>query len=217
MKRLLIKFSNTIRANPMYAMYKLIRWFIKSPYYYCLYPWILYFKIKLRDRRISYESIKDLDTFVVSPGGVATTTMISFFSNYVTVNDPHDRDLLKHINSRHFSDIFKKSKVIYIYGDPQTVFDSLRKRGWLHEQYIKLGGKPKVFYSDKLLKHGFIKLVEEQIDFFNVLRGAHVKILLIHYNEIWEKKLEIKEFLGVEDVKFLSEFPKRKVRNAIPY
>ena len=82
---------------------------------------------------------------IVSTGGVATTTLINYLKLYKKVNDEND-DGYKHLNK--FPLIGKKElKILYIYGNYEKIYNSLKKKRYFSFQMVKLG-YPFVIYFE---------------------------------------------------------------------
>ena len=204
-----------MRENPALAFYKGVIFPINLLYRKLVYPYTLFHKVnRLSDLPLN-SMYSDLDAIVVSTGGVATTTVMQFLSLYVRVNDPHDRDLLKHIHSDSVLNALGSKKVIFIYGNNRDACISLLKRGWLTEQCIKLGGKPNILDRHRLLSE-FDQLADLQINLFKK-RSESLDILLLHYDELWENIDNMKNFLNINDPEFSASFPKKRSRNDAPY
>ena len=87
-------------------------------------------------QQISKDS--NIDLLIVSPGGVATTTLINYLKLYKKVNDENDRDGYKHLNK--FPFISKADlKILYIYGNYEKIYNSLKRRNIFQSQMVKLG------------------------------------------------------------------------------
>jgi hypothetical protein len=151
---------------------------------------------------------------VVSPGGVATTTLMEFLEKFIVCNDPHDQDELKHlpsINTRKG----KIPKVIFITGDDEDIERSLSRRGWffhhgalLGNPLCELGIIPK-----RVRKLWVLKGIEEQKKFFTNLEAHRSDILILNYEEIWNKKDVIAMHCNIKEPDFVLNFPKKKKRN----
>ena len=81
--------------------------------------------------------IQGLNCWVVSPGGVATTSLINYLNKFIKTNSAIDEDLLKHRirPPKHTKNI----KVIFLKGSSEYVLNSLKNR--------YLGGYSFYFYQ----------------------------------------------------------------------
>ena len=93
---------------------------------------------RLRFIRSFYFNINRFDVLVVSPGGVATTTLMEHISKFTKCNDPHDADGFKHLPSVTFRKA-RKPKIIFITGCIDDIERSLTRRGWFYHHGALLG------------------------------------------------------------------------------
>jgi len=157
-------------------------------------------------------SIED-ELLIVSPGGVATTMLISYVSRYVKINHAHDLDRKKHLSNSGVIGKITRSKILYIYTDPEDIKNSIIRRGWFYKQAGKLGCY-KCFFDYNKRNVYFMESVKRQKELFkNIDKHNGNKILFIDYNDLWVRKKEIMDFFGIEDNDFVLNYPKRKPRN----
>tara|TARA_B100000989_G_scaffold24683_1_gene15984 strand:+ start:1389 stop:1937 length:549 start_codon:yes stop_codon:yes gene_type:complete len=146
------------------------------------------------------------DVLVISTGGVATTTLIKYIKLFSNVNCENDSDGLKHLIQPPEVD-FKKTKIIYITGSDEKIFNSLKRRNIFNEQMMKLGCPLSFFFTGRLEKYFFSKCIKRQKkNFYN-----NDKILTLMFDEIWDKKESIKNYLDIDSKLFLEEFPSKKI------
>ncbi len=159
----------------------------------------------VRSRRVP-QVPHDIEVIVVSPGGVATTEIIRQLSRYVKTNNVADNDGLKHIPrpSRGLP------KSIFITGDPQAIYRSIRRRGWVSLQGAKLGSVSCVLFRGALQRKAFISAVERQR---TAWEQTAPQSLFIDYVDIWDRLTDIAAFAEVTDPSFLEEFPPRRERS----
>ena len=143
---------------------------------------------------------------VISTGGVATTTLIKYLKLFSNINCENDSDGLKHLIRPPEVD-YKKTKIIYIFGSDEKIFNSLKRRNIFNEQMMKLGCPLSFLFTGKLEKYFFSRCIKRQKkNFYN-----NDKILTLMFDEIWDKKEIIKNYLDINSKLFLEEFPSKKV------
>ena len=163
---------------------------------------------------------KRIEVFVVSYGGVGTTSLIEFISRYKTTNDCDDYDGYKHLSIPPVSrnpDL----KILYIYGDPMMACSSLFRRGFHRAQSIKLQAYWKfkadvIPYNESLggyLETGIDKLCFEE-HFNNWLDKYPLNdTMFIEFESMWENVEEILQFLELPR-EAAKDFPAIKTRNS---
>ena len=147
----------------------------------------------------------NLDLLIVSTGGVATTTLINYLKLYKKVNDANDRDELKHLNK--FPLIVNKNlKILYIYGNYEKIYNSLKRRNIFQSQMVKLGCPLCYLFRGSLEKFFFKSCVNKQIKEFRSKKNVYT----LKFENMWENKVEIKNFLEIKDSDFIKNFPLKK-------
>ena len=121
---------------------------------------------------------RNVDLLVVSPGGVATTFMLEYLSRFARTNSPVDDDGLKHLPRPPRN----APRTIFIYGDLNIAFASLKRRNFEDHQGAKLGSVRCVLERGESQKRTFIRVAEAQYDRW---RDWHGETLFIKYEEIW--------------------------------
>ncbi len=153
--------------------------------------------------------LDQIDAAVISPGGVGSTLLIDQLGPHLRVNSRDDADHLKHLPRlpRRFP---HRLKIIFIHGDVEDVVNSIRRRGWTARHGSKLASIQAVIASDPAQTEALRRAVERQIDWFK--RCDHPRLLLIRYEDLWDRLDEISAFLGIDAEAFRAEFPPRHGR-----
>lgn len=140
---------------------------------------------------------------ICSPGGVATTALLEYCSQFVQVNIHNDSDGLKHLPSPR---IAPKSKFLFVSGSTRFVIASLRRRGYVKSQMVKLSGNPLALFIPKNLEDDILRfLIRRQRKRFTT---SKLDILIIRDENLWRSANEIADFLGVPNVEeFTTGFP----------
>jgi len=141
------------------------------------------------------------DVLVCSAGGVATTMLLRHFSNNgILTNDPMDLDALKHSTTPPELKTIKKA--VYVFGNPQSAYQSLVRRNFLERQKKKTSGDWSS-YRDPL---GFEGHFESWMS-----HRSNYPILFVKYDDIWKNERNINKFLEL-DVN--TELPKKVNRKS---
>ncbi|WP_271438857.1 hypothetical protein [Pontixanthobacter luteolus] len=148
---------------------------------------------------------------IISPGGVGTTFLIDHCARFTSLNHRNDRDGLKHLPRFAGTEEFTRSRIIFVTGKPEDVFASLRRRGWLRDQAAKLGLPRALWLTGRARKAAFIAGVEAQAESFRAAAETG-QVLMIDYEQIWDRKAEIARWFGIADPAFLADFPERRGR-----
>jgi hypothetical protein len=145
---------------------------------------------------------------VVSPGGVGTTMVLEHLQRFVRVNDPLDRDGLKHLpRPPKFRDA--QTRTIFLSGSPDDIFDSLNRRGWVEGHGSLFGSFATVLSGPRRKRERFAAALARQREAWSAHRGA---IMFIDYGELWDRLPELERFLELEMTDFLRTFPQRRQR-----
>lgn len=142
---------------------------------------------------------------VISPGGVATTMLISHLSTFLQVNASNDSDGIKHLPRRP-SNI---RKVIYLAGNTNDVVRSLNRRTYTNKQLAKLGSPIGLMFRGKTRDRQLAIAVRKQQHYFETDTRS---TLVIAYDELWDELPRIAEFLDIEPSAFARSFPPRRPR-----
>jgi len=160
------------------------------------------------------KEFKGIEVYIVSHGGVGTTFLAEYISNYKKTNDPYDRDKIKHL-PRPPSFVGKDCVILYIYGNPKTAAKSLYRRGYQNLQKYKNGS-----ISPSSLPSTFRSYFDKQNDSLCLTRHLKKwknskkiknKLIFIHYDKIWDHLEDLLLELSIPTTESLT-FPKRKVR-----
>ena len=164
-------------------------------------------------RGLRRKTIK-LDGLVCSPGGVATSAIMAHLEHYVDINCPSDSDGFKHLPNA--SKIPDSLKVLFLTGDPEAALASLQRRGYDLPHVLKLGGLKAFFltFFPKKWEAALRELILKQTLEFGQL-PIH-RCLVISYDELWDRKVEIASFFGLSGTDFVSTFPTKRERHGKP-
>ena len=159
-----------------------------------------------------YKAIKDYisfrpkfvnhDILIISPGGVGTTFLMEHVLKFRQVNCPYDTDRLKHLSKRP-----NARKILYIHGNYDDIYNSLKRRGWVVNQAIKLRSFGALLTAGKVQKWFFVRALRKQD-----LSMYGPNVYRLNYDEIWNETKEIGAFLEIEHEDFVAQFPSRKLR-----
>jgi hypothetical protein len=150
----------------------------------------------------------ETQVLVVSPGGVGTTMMLEHLQRFVRVNDPFDRDGLKHL-PRPPKFRSEQTRTIFLFGQPDDIFDSLNRRGWVEGLGSLFGSFATVLSGPRGKRERFAAALARQREAWSAHRGA---IMFIDYGELWDRLPELERFLELEVTDFLRTFPPRRSR-----
>lgn len=155
-----------------------------------------------KPKKISSES--PINLIIVSTGGVATTTLMQYLKLYKKTNDENDNDGYKHLNKFPLLNN-KKTKIIYIYGGYEKIYNSLKRRNIFQSQMVKLGC-PLCYLFRGTIEYFFKLCIDKQIKNFKNKEN----VFTLNFDNIWEKKEELKKFLDVEHSDFIKNFPVKR-------
>jgi len=147
------------------------------------------------------------ELLIASTGGVGTTMLLTHYYQVVGIltNDAMDNDKLKH--SVVPPELDSIQCALYIFGDPQDVYKSLERRGFL-EDTIKKIAKENATTDDPLaLKSHFQNWQQLPTKY---------PIMFLKYNSLWEKQTEINEYLQTcfDRTLYIPPLPKRRERKS---
>lgn len=156
--------------------------------------WFFYVLRSIR-RRLRLIGSINLDILVVSPGGVATTSLLEEIAQFcgLAANDPYDRDCLKH-QLKPPKRLSKNTRVLYIFGNPVQVAGSLERRGYLHSQASKLGAIRYFFSGRQGREDAFNRALAHQKRAWTQLG---TRCLAIHGDDMWDELPLIEDFVGL--------------------
>jgi len=151
---------------------------------------------------------------VVSPGGVATTSLMAHVSAFTETNDVNDRDDLKHLAAPPYW-LNGEHRVLFLTGRPSRIVASLERRGYRARQAAKLGSMPAVLLPGASGRVFLRRAVERQMARWRAYAEAHPdRVRVIPFEELWTRKQEIAAFLGIADPAFVERFPERRARES---
>ncbi len=170
---------------------------------------------RLRFIRSLCFNINKFDVLVISPGGVATTTLMEHLSKFVNCNDPYDSDGFKHLPSVNF----RKGplpKIIFITGSNNDIESSLSRRGWFYHHGALLGNPlcELRIIPERIRRQWVLKNISKQLEFFTNSKISGREILIISYEEIWNHKDVIGKHCDINERDFVRDFPQKRQRNA---
>lgn len=158
---------------------------------------------------------KDIDILVCSYGGVGTTMLINFLSQYKKCNDCWDRDRLKHTDHPSVSRN-KNLRVIYVVGSPLDTVVSVFRRGIQenHSRKLLINHKdirplgPNMTLSEYAIQ-GTDRFRFE--DHFNNWRHKYYQhtVMFVKYEKLWDNLPTIFTFLGVQKEE-VARFPAKR-------
>ena len=163
----------------------------------------------------------DIEVVVVSYGGVGTTFLLHFLSQYMKTNDPDDADGFKHLTLPPVS-FNSKLKFIYVYGNPQLAATSLFRRSYHHAQSIKLqkwSSNATLPISEEMTLGEY---ASEGVDKFNFRNNFHnwydkyqsiYPTMFVRYETIFDNVEAILDFLGLPE-ECIKHFPENKNRSS---
>jgi hypothetical protein len=149
-----------------------------------------------------------LEVLIVGAGGSGSTELIKHVSRYFRCNLPNDRDGLKHLPTP--PPFALAEKIIFVVGGVKEMKKSLKRRGLLLFQVLKL--RPYTSTWKLGGSFNFEHLARLQMAKFSESR--HTPVLFVDYNDLFESAQTISNFLGHRDG-FVSTFPKRRERTII--
>ena len=167
--------------------------------------------IRQRSLRHLRRQTLNLDGLVCSPGGVATSAIMSHLEKYVDINSPGDSDGLKHLPNA--AKVPDSLKVLFLTGDPESAVASLKRRGYDLPHVFKLGGLWAfflVFFPSKWDSALKAFITRQTLEFSSI---PSQRCLVISYDQLWERKAEIARFFGLEGTDFVSTFPPKRERH----
>ena len=164
---------------------------------------------KKRYSKTQIKKLKSLDVLIISPGGVGTTVLMDHISNFKKTNDRDNLDGLKHKN-KPYNEKIDSLKIIYIFGNYKSIYKSLKRREYFQTQMLYFESILGTLSSKSITLNQFKKLVITHKK--NWMEVANLDILFMDYDDLFESKIEIKNFLNISDNRFLLNFPIRKTR-----
>ncbi len=152
-------------------------------------------------------NVDRLDCIVVSPGGVATTTLTEHISLFLSTNSAFDLDQLKH---RPFPPKIREETVrfILVTGNSDQIISSLKRRNYFQYLSAKLGSIIGVIGISGWSERAFARAQLKQ----EVAWKRDARTLAVKFDDIWSSQKMIADHLSITDPRFFSDFPERKNR-----
>lgn len=162
----------------------------------------------------------EIDLAIVSYGGVGTSFLLHFFSQYLKTNDPIDRDYFKHSPLPPIS-FNSNVKFIYIYGNPQMAAASLFRRNLQTLQSIKLQRWDQniVPIPSEMTLQEYASLGVDRFCFENHFFNWYDKYLtgiptlFVRYETLFDNIRQLLEFADIPG-NSINKFPKKKCRKS---
>lgn len=161
-----------------------------------------------------------IDVYIISFGGVGTTFLIDFLSNYVNTNDSGDADGFKHIPLPPIQ-VKPNSRFIYVFGDPVIAAISLFRRGFHAKHSKKL---QRFNWFQNLVKENedismYAKQGQDRLNFEEHFNNwfyyyRFYPTLFLRYDSIWNNVDSIINFLELPKY-LIKHFPNKKERNSV--
>ena len=152
---------------------------------------------------------------VVSPGGVATTSLLTHLRKFIHCNDPDDLDDLKHLPFPiSYRNARRQTKFIFITGNTEQIVASLKRRGWIANQGAKLGSPAAVVFKGRRAERALKNAIDKQKHRWTLasLSPSSPDILVIEFEDLWMRISELQNFVNIESDEFAQTFPARKAR-----
>ena len=156
----------------------------------------------------NYEVPTDVHGLIVSPGGVASTSIMEHVGRFVKINDTGDRDGLKH-RPKPSSKLAPDVPVLLIVGDSSRITISLERRGYLPHQAIRLGCWTYFSVPSRFRAARLASAIARQRRLWS--RRPHATLVL-EFDKLWERPDEIAALFGIRDRAFHTDFPQREPR-----
>ena len=156
----------------------------------------------------NYDIPSNLEGLVISPGGVASTSIMEHVQTFININDAGDRDGLKH-RPKPSSRLDRDLPVLLVVGDSHQIVQSLERRGYLPHPAIRLGCWAYFIAPRRLRVERLCRAINRQKRTWS-RRGEST--LILEFDELWDRSSEIADLFGITNHGFLDDFPQRKQR-----
>lgn len=156
---------------------------------------------------VSHRSIPSI--IVCSPGGVATTMLIDHIQIFREINSRDNRDGLKHLPAPPPP----PTKTLFVFGDADTVVQSITRRGWSARQCANLGTIVGVLTRGRLRNFFLKRAVKNQVRRFS-MQASKGHILALNWEHLWDSLDAVSSFLELDGTDFARSFPARKPRSS---
>ena len=139
---------------------------------------------------------------------------MSHLTAYMSINDVNDRDGLKHppfppswLDDTH--------RLLFLTGHVSLIEASLIRRGWLADQGAKLGSLGAVLFPGAIGRYFLRRAIHRQLASWRAYAAAHPdRVMLLSFDEIWSRQIEIADFFRIDDPAFIDTFPIRYKRQS---
>ena len=148
---------------------------------------------------------KLLDAIVISTGGTASSAIMRHLKLFKKINDENNKDGYKHLPKFPFLEN-SNTKIIFIYGEYEKIYNSLKRRNFIQTQVAILGCPLCYLLRGALKRVFFDRCISKQINNFKNKKN----VLCLKFEDIWENKKEIKTFLEIDSDNFIKNFPLKK-------
>ena len=163
---------------------------------------------------------KDVEVVVASFGGVGTTFLMDYISQYKKTNFSCDRDQIKHSPIPPIS-FNRNIRFVYVYGNPVLATISLFRRGyhqWQSEKLSKYNRNLNTLASRDISLEEYASLKTDQFNFRTHFYNWFEKYLVhptmfIRYESIFNNIEPLVEFLDLPK-SAVENFPKKKERKS---
>ena len=152
-------------------------------------------------RKLPYLGSSGLDALVVSTGGAGTTALLEHLSLFLRVNDPYDRDSLKH---RRFGGLRTHgTPVLILTRRAEDVVASLERRRILDINAAKLGLLQPLLHRSSRTEQQFNEASLSQISSWSV----RSRTLVLQYEELANSVNDIARFLEIPSDQLEENYP----------
>ena len=159
-----------------------------------------------------------IEVLVASYGGVGTTFLIEFLSQFRVTNDRHDGDNLKHLPMPPVS-LNHRFRCVYVFGDPVVAAASLFQRDMQHAQSVKLLQHRRDLspIPDGMALEAYARAGADRFHFRAHFKNWHERYcvhptLFLRHETLWDNLDALSEFLGLPD-EAIDAFPEKRERN----
>ncbi len=163
---------------------------------------------------------RNIDVVVASSGGVGSTLLLEEISKYKRTHRHLAIDYYKHLSIPPIS--FRRNvKYVYVFGDPVTASISLFKRGFHHQQSVKLNryrSNTAFIIPEKMTLEEYAAKGRDGFQYEEQLRNWCETFLaqptfFIRYDQLYESLPALAQFLELPP-QFLEDFPPEQQRQS---
>lgn len=138
--------------------------------------------------------------------------LIGYIGKFLTTNCGTDRDGLKHMPRPPGNIESGDVKFVFVHGDTEDIYLSIKRRGWLDIHGGKLGSFGCALSRGRRQEKYFKQAVERQKRHW--MSANSTNLLIMDYEEIWNSTTKLATFLEIDPERFSRDFPLRKSRAA---